>query len=155
MTPLRLIAALLALAAPAHAQDVLTEYWTNSGSLPPEYAWDTTVTIRSDGQLILKHCRGYETEGPACKTRRARLTEADLAAIRAAAAESGLAEKPATKTDTPTVGGSLTGGVVHLDGTRIDLLTDPAEADVARVAAVLAVIAATIPPRFDRFLDAD
>lgn len=141
----------------AEAEDalILAEYWTDSGSLPPEYAWDTTVTIRVDGALTLKHCTGYETEGPACKTRRAKVAEEALAAIRTAAADSGLAEKPARETDTPIVGGGLTGGRVFLDGVEVKLISQPVTADTERVGSVLKAIAAAIPTRFNRFLDPD
>ena len=73
---LRPVAILLALTVPAGADElspVLADYWTDSGSLPPEYAWETSVLIREDGQLELKHCKGYETEGPACKLRHAKV----------------------------------------------------------------------------------
>lgn len=141
----------------AQAEDapILADYWTNSGSLPPEYAWETSVLIHEDGQLQLKHCKGYETEGPACKLRQAKVSEAALAAIRAAATESGLIDKPALETDTPMVGGGLTWGRVNLEGGTVELPAQPAEADVDRVAKVLSAIAAAIPPRFDRFLDPD
>lgn len=152
---LRLLVILFSLSLPVHAQDVLAEYQTDSGSLPPEYAWDTNVTILTDGQLTLKHCTGYETEGPFCKTRRATVPEEALAAIRKAATESGLAEQPARDAEEIMVGGGLTGGAVYLDGKKIDLLPQPAAADVERVGKVLAAIAAAIPPRFDRFLDPD
>lgn len=158
MTHLRLLTALLALAAPALADElppVLADYWTNSGSLPPEYAWETGVLIREDGQLELKHCRGYETEGPACKLRRAKVPQAALDAIRTAASESGLLQDPARETDTPMVGGGLTWGRVNLAGGTVELLSQPAEADAERVAKVLSAIADAIPPRFDRFLDPD
>lgn len=154
LKPLTLLL-LTATAALAEDAAVLAEYSTNSGSLPPEYAWDTSVIIREDGQLTLKHCKGYETEGPACTTRRAKVSAEDVAAIRAAATESGLAEKPAQETDTPLVGGGLTEGRVFLDGAEIRLISQPVEADAGRVRAVLQAIAATIPSRFDRFLDAD
>jgi hypothetical protein len=153
-----LLALLLALPLPVHADElppVLADYWTNSGSLPPEYAWETSILIREDGQLELKHCKGYETEGPACKLREAKVSEATLDAIRAAATESGLIEKPARETDTPTVGGGLTWGRVNLAGGTVELPSQPAEADVARVGKVLAAIASAIPPRFDRFMDPD
>lgn len=154
---LRPLALFLALALPVQAQEapILAEYWTNNGSLPPEYAWETEVTIREDGALTLKHCKGYETEGPACKIRRARVDEPALDAIRAAARESGLAERPARETDMPVVGGGLTGGAVYLDGQQVRLLSQPVDADVARVSPVLQAIAAAIPRRFARFLDAD
>jgi len=155
MTRLLSLVALLLSLHPAQADEarVLAEYWTNNGSLPPEYAWETSVTLLEDGQLTLKHCKGYETEG--CKTRRAKASPEAVAAIRKAAADSGLAEKPARDTDLPIVGGGLTGGVVYLDDAKIELLAQPAEADAPRVAKVLAAIAAAMPARFDRFLDAD
>lgn len=158
MIRLRLLALLLALALPAQADElapVLADYWTNSGSLPPEYAWETSVLIREDGRLELKHCKGYETEGPACKLRSAQVPEAALDAIRAAAKESGLIEKPARETDTPMVGGGLTWGRVNLADGTVDLPPQPADADVERVGKVLQAIAAAIPPRFDRFTDPD
>lgn len=155
---LRPLALVLALALPAHADEpapVLADYWTNSGSLPPEYAWETSVQIREDGQLTLKHCKGYETEGAACRTRRAKVSGAALDAIRAAATESGLIEAPARETDVPIVGGELAWGRVILAGGAVELPSQPAQADVQRVGKVLDAITAAIPPRFDRFLDPD
>lgn len=155
---LKPLALLVALALPAQADElapVLADYWTNSGSLPPEYAWETSILIREDGQLELKHCKGYETEGPACKLRKAKVSEAALEAIRTAANDSGLIENPARETDTPMVGGGLTWGRVNLVGGTVDLPSQPADADVERVGKVLAAIAAAIPPRFDRFTDPD
>lgn len=155
---LKPLAVFLALVLPAQADEfapVLADYWTNSGSLPPEYAWETSILIREDGRLELKHCKGYETEGPACKLRQAKVSEAALDAIRVAASESGLIEKPARETETPMVGGGLTWGRVNLVGGTVDLPSQPAEADVERVGKVLAAIAAAIPPRFDRFTDPD
>lgn len=152
---LRLAALLLTLAPAAHAEEahVLAEYWTNNGSLPPEYAWETSVTILADGKLTLTHCTGYETEGPACKTRRAKVSAEALAAITAAAEASGLAAKPAQETDVPIVGGGLSGGRVLLDGGEVTLLSQPAEGDAARVGSVLTAIRAAIPARFNRFLE--
>lgn len=155
---LKPLAVLIVLALPVQAGEpapVLADYWTNSGSLPPEYAWETGLLIREDGQLELKHCKGYETEGPACKLRRARVSEGDLDAIRTAAAESGLLEDPARETDAPVVGGGMTWGHVYLPGGTVELISQPAEADAQRVGKVLAAIAAAIPPRFDRFTDPD
>lgn len=148
----------LAVALPAQADElapVLADYWTNSGSLPPEYAWETSILIREDGKLELKHCKGYETEGPACKYRSATVSEDVLQSIRAAATESGLVERPARETDTPVVGGGVTWGRVNLVSGTVELPSQPAEADAERVAKVLATIAAAIPHRFDRFTDPD
>ena len=154
---LKLLALLLLTATAAIAQDapVLAEYWTDSGSLPPEYAWETSVTILEDGRLTLKHCKGYETEGPACKTRRAKVSDDALSAILAAAQDSDLAEHPAQQAEYPMVGGGLTSGAVYLGGAKITLLSQPADADAARVGKVLSAIAAAIPPRFDRFTHHD
>ena len=154
---LKLLALLLLTATAAIAQDapVLAEYWTDSGSLPPEYAWETSVTILEDGRLTLKHCKGYETEGPACKTRRAKVSDDALSAILAAAQDSDLAEHPAQQAEYPMVGGGATSGVVYLDGGKIALPSQPADADAARVGKVLSAIAAAIPPRFDRFTNPD
>jgi hypothetical protein len=153
---LKPLALFLALGLPAQADElapVLADYWTNSGSLPPEYAWETSVLIREDGQLELKHCTGYEVEGPACKLRKAKVSDTTLEAIRTAATESGLIQKPARETETPMVGGGLTWGRVNLVAGTVDLPSQPAEADVARVNKVLDAIAAAIPSRFNRFTD--
>ena len=155
---LKPLALLLTLALPTQADElapVLADYWTNSGSLPPEHAWETSVLIREDGQLELKHCKGYEVEGPACKLRTARVSEDALQVIRTAATESGLVEKPARETDTPMVGGGLTWGRVNLVSGTVDLPSQPTDADAARVGKVLSAIAAAIPQRFDRFTDPD
>jgi hypothetical protein len=149
---LALSLAALPLAATAEKAPILVEYRTDSGSLPPEYAWETTVTILADGELTLRHCTGYATEGPACTQRRARVREAALEAIRLAAAESGLAEAPAQESAEVIVGSGSTGGRVFLNGTEIALLSQPAAPDVARVGAVVTAIEAAIPARFDRFL---
>lgn len=145
--------ATLPLAALAEEAPILAEYWTDSGSLPPEYAWETSVTIYEDGRLELKRCKGYETEGAACKHRKAQVPEEALEAIRTAAAESGLAETPAQKSEFPMVGGGLTGGLVYVDGVKVPLPSQPAEADANRVGDVLRAIGAAIPARFDRFLE--
>ena len=153
---LALTLALSPLAVQAQDAEILAQYWTDSGSLPPEYAWDTNVTIFADGKLTLKHCTGYETEGPACKTRTAKLTDEQLATIRTAAQESGLAEKPAKEVgdDMIPIGGGVSGGYVLLDGQKIDLIAFPVEADAARVRPVLQAIHDAIPERLrHRFMD--
>jgi hypothetical protein len=142
-----LLSLALSMPLPAAAQDMLAEYWTNSGSLPPEYAWDVTVTIATDGALVLKHCTGYATEGPGCKTRKAKVSDADLQSIRDVALASGLAETPARKATDVPVGGGSSGGKVWLDGVEIPLPAFPATEDADRVASVRGAIRAAIPDR--------
>jgi hypothetical protein len=147
-----LVLCLLPLPVLAQEAAVLATYSTNSGSLPPEYAWETTVTIHEDGRLTLRRCTGYETEGPACKDRKTKVTPEALEAIRMAAMASGLAETPAKASDYPMVGGSVVFATVTLDGVTVTLPSDLAESDVPRVAKVLRAVEAAIPPRFHRFL---
>lgn len=152
----RLAVLLLFFALPqtVRAEDApLAEYWANSGSLPPEYAWDVTITISAAGNLVLKHCTGYETEGPACKTRKATVSAADLAAIIAAAKAAELAEKPARQTEDIPVGGGSDGGAVWLDGQKLTLHAFPVPEDGERTRLVLNAITAAIPQRLrNRFL---
>ncbi|TAG29580.1 MAG: hypothetical protein EAZ40_02340 [Rhodobacterales bacterium] len=147
-----LVLCLLPLPALAQEADVLATYSANSGSLPPEYAWETTVTIYADGRLSLRRCTGYETEGPACKDRKAKVTPEALDAIRVAALASGLAETPAKPSDYPMVGGSVVFATVTLDGVTVTLPSDVAESDEPRVAKVRRAVQAAIPARLNRFL---
>jgi hypothetical protein len=147
--------AMAPLAAGAEEPAVLAQYWTNNGSLPPEYAWEASITIHADGKLELKRCKGYETTGPACKTRRATVSDADLQAIGDAARASGLLEDPALETPEIMIGGGLTGGVVYLDGQKISLLSQPIAEDAERVASVLRAIRAAVPDRLTRLLEED
>jgi hypothetical protein len=152
------VLAALCLAAPLGAvageAAPFAEYWARSGSVAPQYAWSVDVSVTADGRLTLKHCKGYETEGPACRTRSAKVDQAHLDAILAATREAGLDKTPAgTLTDIP-VGGGTDGGAVWLDGQKIELPPFPAEGDAARVRSVLAAITAAIPQRLkSRFLD--
>ena len=114
--------ALFPLAAAAEDAAMLAQYWTDSGSVSPEYAWEATVTILEDGSLSLKYCTGYSTEGPDCRTRSAKVSDDQLEAIRAAALESGLKDTPAKELsdDMIPIGGSATGGRVVVDGQEVD-----------------------------------
>ena len=154
---MRPIALLLILACPlpALAQDsaVFARFWTSSGSLPPEYAWDAEVTFLTDGTLTLKHCTGYETEGPACQVRTAKVDATALEAIRTAIVAADLVATPAREDQNPPVGGGATGGSVVMGGAEIGLPPWPIPADKKRVAKVLAAIHAAIPAQFDQFID--
>lgn len=149
-----LILTLLAVPGAALAKDspVLATYYTNNCCLPPEYAYEVTVTIHEDGALTLVRCEGYATEGPGCKTRHAKLTDAALAEILAAAGASGLAKTPAALDPDPPIGGGGTSGSVVLDGVEIVLPWNPAAADADRVRQVLRVIAGTFPAKLTQDL---
>ena len=147
--------AALPFAAMAEDSPIVATYGTHNGSLPPEYAWDNFVVIHEDGKMEVRHCKGYETDGPGCKTRRGKATPEALEAIRAAALASGLAEKPASESEYPIVGGEGAWGSVFLDGQEIELMSDPAEEDAGRVNDVLRAIAAAIPDKFNRFMYPD
>jgi len=137
------------MAWPVLAEDApqLAEFHTNSGSLPPEYAWEVNVSILADGKLTLRRCTGYETEGPARKTENAKVAEDALQTIRSAVMDSGLFRFPAREAggeDIP-VGGGVMDGAVYLDGQKVTLPAFPAKADAPRVRVVLAAIHAAIP----------
>jgi hypothetical protein len=152
---LALTLAISSVAAFAEDSPIVATYGTHNGSLPPEYAWDNHVVIQEDGKMEVRHCKGYETEGPGCKTRRGKVTLEAIEAIRAAALASGLAEKPAAESEYPMVGSGGIWGSVFLDGQEIELISEPAENDANRVGEVLRAIEAAIPDRFDRFMSPD
>lgn len=157
MKILLLAASLACLPLTALAEDspVFVSYGTSNGSLPPEYAWDNTVTIHEDGTMEIRHCKGYETEGPGCRTRKGKVTDEAMTAIREAALASNLAEDPASETMYPTVGGGGSWGSVFIDGKEYELLWEAAEEDASRVSAVKSAIEAAIPAKFDRFMTPD
>lgn len=143
-----LAALLLALPFAARAGGeaaVLAEYNARSGSLPPPYAWSVDVTLRTDGQVTLKRCKGYETEGPACRLLTGTAEPARLDAIAAAVAASGLDSRPAAEAQDIPVGGGSVRGRVMLAGAVIELPAFPSEGDRPRVTAVLDAIAAAVP----------
>lgn len=145
-------AALLAVAPlAAQAQALVAEYWANSGSLPPEFAWDVSVTFRDDGSVTLRHCKGYATEGPGCTLRSGKVSVDVLNTIRDAADAAGLAKNPPQRApdDQIPIGGGAAGGAVWWQGERIVLPDYPALTDAGRVAAVLAVIRDAVPDRLE------
>jgi hypothetical protein len=147
-----LLLAALPLPAVAQSAEVFATYWANSGSLPPEYAWDVDVTITSDGQLVLKRCKGYETEGPACKTRKAKVDAAKVEAIRAAVTAADIVANPPRSVEDTPVGGGSSGGTIVADGQTYILPAWPVAEDAERVSTVQNAITAAIPARFARFL---
>lgn len=136
----------------AGAQALVAEYWESSGSVEPKYAWSVDVTFRDDGSVAVRRCKGYETEGPACKLGTGKVTVQVLNTIRDAADAAGLAKrppKPAPDDEIP-IGGGSAGGAVWWQGEKIVLWDFPAQADVARVATVVAAIRAAVPERLAR-----
>ena len=154
-SPLMTALALLALAAPAAAQDLLAEYRANSGSLPPEYAWSTTITFASSGDVTLIHCKGYETEGPACTQAEGMARPDALQAILSAVAKAGLVETPAREATDIPVGGGSAHATVWTDGTKVILPAFPDPADAARVGSVMAAITAAIPTEMTSLVEGD
>lgn len=141
-----LLSAFLLMPVTAMAEsDILATLTANSGSLPPPYAWNVEVTVRTDGRVTVTRCTGYETEGAACKTGEGAAVAGSVEAIRQAAEASDLADRPATAIDPPMVGGAWTSGTVRLGESSIALIAQPIPADEDRVSTVLAVIGAAIP----------
>ena len=157
MRKILLVASLacLPLMAMAEESSVFVTYGTNNGSLPPEYAWDNEVTIFESGKLEIRHCKGYATEGPDCRTRKGKVTAEAMQAIRDAAIVSDLAAKPAKPAEYPMVGGGGAWGTVSFDDQKYELIWDPSEADANRVGEVLRAIQAAIPARFENFMAPD
>lgn len=152
MRRLLLTLALVALPLPALAEEVLAEYWANSGSLPPEYAWSVEVAIDADGGVTVKDCKGYATEPPGCTILTGRTTPEKLQAIRDAVTAAGLIDRPARSAEEIMVGGGSTGGKVLLDRAEIPLPPQPAAEDAARVGQVLAAIRDAVPQRLQTLL---
>ena len=144
--------ALAPLAAVAEEAAVLVSYGTSSGSLPPEYAWDNEVIIYEDGKLVITHCKGYATEPPGCKTRKGKVSEEAMQAIRDAAIASDLAANPAKPAPDPMVGGGGSWGKVMVDGQTYEILWDPRAEDANRTGDLVRAIDAAIPDKFARFM---
>ena len=144
--------AVSAFAADAEVPAELAIYSSQSGSLPPQYAWSTSVTIYLDGQVAVQHCRGYETEGPACTTSNAQTTPEAIASILDAVKASNLTTKAAVENPSPPVGGGSSHAVIFVDGKSITLPPFVIAADADRVAAVLRAIEAAVPASDAHFL---
>lgn len=136
-------------ASPLLAQDT-TEfaYWgENSGSLPPEYAWDYGVTFMADRHAEVRYCKGYATEAPGCATTKFRLSKRKFATLQAVLAplEADLAANPAKDDLNPPVGGGSVYGKLSMNGHEVALYAFPMADDAARVNAVLDVLRNNTP----------
>ncbi|MBL9047497.1 MAG: hypothetical protein JNK34_09350 [Tabrizicola sp.] len=146
------ILAALPLAATAEDNAIFVSYGYSTGSLPPEYTYSNEVTIFADGRLTVTHCKGYETEGPDCKTRKGKADAEAMQAIRDAAIASDLAARPAREPEFPMVGSDGTWGSVFVDGLEYVLLWETHAEDADRTGEVKRAIAAAIPKRFAKFM---
>ena len=153
---LKPLAFLLLAAGPVLANDgILATLDATSGSLPPPHAWSVSITIATDGLVTAKRCKGYETDGPACKTATATTTPEKLEAIRGAVEASGLATRPAKPLDPPMVGGGSLSGTVTLDGQTIEMIAQPVPEDAERVNTLIDVVGAAVPHELDAILGDD
>ncbi len=153
---LRPLAVVLALVLPAQAEDaLLATLDARSGTVAPPYAWSVSISIAADGLVTAKRCKGYETEGPACKSATAPTTPEMLEAIRIAAKASGLAANPAKPLDPPMVGGGTISGTVILDGKAIEMIAQPVPEDAERVNTLIDIVGAAVPRELDPILGGD
>lgn len=148
--------ALMCLPLSAIADDAFVDWVSTSGPLPPEYAWSVNMTISAGGMLVLRHCKGYVTEGKDCTTKTATVPKAKLDAIRAAVTKADLAQRPMREMEMPPIGGSTVAAVVHMNGTKISVSGFPIEADADRVGPVLAAIYKAVPTRIaEEYIEGD
>ena len=135
----------------AMAQDavVVASWGENSGSLPPEYAWDYHVKFLSDGTVQATYCKGYATEAPGCATVTKKFPEAAQKTMGDAIepyAEDLLDNPPKSVSgdEIPIGGGSIAGRVL-LDDTYVVLEPFAIAADAPRVQAVLQILQDSTP----------
>jgi hypothetical protein len=146
-----IILALGLAATPLMAQTptVVAAWGENSGSLPPEYAWDYQVEFLSDGTVQATYCKGYADEAPGCATVTRKLPVAAQKTMGDAIepyAEELLDNPPKSVGDDeiPIGGGSIAGRIL-LDDTYVVLERFPIAADAERVQAVLQILQDNTP----------
>lgn len=144
MKRLALMLALLAPAAPALAEEAspFAGWGESSGSLPPEYAWEYSVTFREDRSVTVEYCKGYANEAPGCATISRRLSKSQLAALHEALdpLAAPMAENPPQPDPDPPIGGGAAWAWVNVAGEDIRLPAFAIDQDQARVKAVLALL---------------
>lgn len=147
MKPWVLAFVLMAGSASAQDSDAFAMWSESSGSLPPEYAWDYTVSYFPDRRGQVEYCKGYSDAAPGCAIARFRLPKQAFADLQAALEplEADLAAAPAMPAVDFPVGGGSVGGLLRMNGREVRLLSFPAESDAPRVAAVLTVLRAATP----------
>lgn len=146
---LSILLASVGFAALAEDPVVVASWGANSGSLPPEYAWDYRVEFLGDGTVQATYCKGYATEAPGCATVTRKLPQAAQKAMGDAIepyAEDLLDNPPKSVSDDeiPIGGGSVAGRVL-LDGTYVVLEPFAIAADAPRVQAMLQILQDSTP----------
>ncbi len=148
----RIVLALTLAATPLMAQTppVIASWSENSGSLPPEYAWDYRVEFLAGGTVGATYCKGYATEAPGCATVTRKLSSAAQQAMEAAIQPyaQGLLDSPpqmVTDDQIPVGGGAISGRVVLAEQT-ISLYAFPRPEDAERVQALLQILQKSTPP---------
>lgn len=148
------LATVLALSpclALAEEDPVIALWGSDSGSLPPEYAWDYTVRFHASGLVEVEYCKGYSEAPPGCATVKKDLSEEDRSALLAELdpLAQDLAAKPPKRAadDEIPIGGGSDWGSITVDGTEITLYSYPAAADVERVQNVLAILKKYTPTK--------
>jgi len=140
------LAVILALLAPAPVMaeeaSPFAGWGESSGSLPPEYAWEYSVTFREDRSVTVEYCKGNANEAPGCATVSRRLSKAQFAELHAALdpLAAPMAENPPQPDPDPPIGGGAAWGWVNVAGEDIRLPAFPVDQDQARVKAVLALL---------------
>lgn len=131
-------------------EDPVVAIWSeDSGSLPPEYAWEYWVRFHASGMVEVEYCKGYATEAPGCATVKKNLgddaQDAMEAEIEPYAAN--LIENPPQRAsdDMIPIGGGSVGGWILLGETKVVLPNFAAEKDAKRVVEVLAILQKYIP----------
>lgn len=146
------LAVLLAMPGWAVAADtpkIIAVWSEDSGSLPPEYAWDYPVEYLAGGAVQATYCKGYAEEAPGCATVTSHLSTATQTAMQTAIAPFAanlLAQPPQPAGDDaiPIGGGSVSGRVL-VGETDVVLHAFPRADDAERVQAVLKILQDTTP----------
>ena len=146
---LSLFLATIGGAAIAETPAVIAVWSENSGSLPPEYAWEYRVEMLTGGTVQATYCKGYATEGPGCATVKRKFSAAAQKAMEDAIEPlaQDLLDNPPQQAgdDEIPIGGGSTSGRLMLGETPVILYAFPRAADVSRVQEVLKILQASTP----------
>jgi hypothetical protein len=131
-------------AAPAQEDPVVAIWSEDSGSLPPEYAWEYKVRFFGSGKIEVEYCKGYAEAAPGCATVQKQLDDVSLDAMEAEIEPyvAKMIEDPPQRApdDMVPIGGGSIGGWILLGETNVVLPNFAAEKDAKRVTEVLAIL---------------